>query len=224
MQICEEWEEKTNLNLEHDEYQKLVLSDVNNYIGVNNYIDVDITKFREVKQSLPHYLFKVKNDKFSYAPVKLKGRFDFHNLQLHKNKSKLVIPKAIYAFFVKNILPEDYLEQNKNILDYCIGGKSKGNWQQVARYVKDGKYTEDKLQKINRYFISKDGVKIVKVNKNDDREIQLEAGKWLQSLFNDMQVEPKWENYNINKLYYLQAIESEINSILTVSSNQLKLF
>ena len=39
-----------------------------------------------------------------------------------------------------------------------------------------------------------------------------------------MQVEPKWENYNINKLYYLQAIESEINSILTVSSNQLKLF
>jgi len=224
MQICEEWEEKTNLNLEHDEYQKLVLSDVNNYIGVNNYIDVDITKFREVKQSLPHYLFKVKNDKFSYAPVKLKGRFDFHNLQLHKNKSKLVIPKAIYAFFVKNILPEDYLEQNKNILDYCIGGKSKGNWQQVARYVKDGKYTEDKLQKINRYFISKDGVKIVKVNKNDDREIQLEAGKWLQSLFNDMQVEPKWENYNINKLYYLQAIESEINSILSVSSNQLKLF
>ena len=127
-------------------------------------------------------------------------------------------------FFVKNILPEDYLEQNKNILDYCIGGKSKGNWQQVARYVKDGKYTEDKLQKINRYFISKDGVKIVKVNKNDDREIQLEAGKWLQSLFNDMQVEPKWENYNINKLYYLQAIESEINSILSVSSNQLKLF
>lgn len=224
MQICKEWEEKTNLNLEHDEYQKLILSDVNNYIGVNNYIDVDITKFREIKQSLPHYLFSVKNDKFSYAPVKLKGRFDFHNLQLHKNKSKLVIPKAIYAFFVKNILPEDYLEQNKNILDYCIGGKSKGNWQQVARYVKDGKYTEDKLQKINRYFISKDGVKIVKVNKNDDREIQLEAGKWLQSLFNDMQVEPKWENYNINKLYYLQAIESEINSILTVSSNQLKLF
>jgi hypothetical protein len=224
MQICKEWEEKTNLNLEHDEYQKLILSDVNNYIGVNNFIDVDITKFREVKQSSPHYLFNVKNDKFSFAPVKLKGRFDFHNLQLHKNKSKLVIPKAIYAFFVKNILPEDYLEQNKNILDYCIGGKSKGNWQQVARYVKDGKYTEDKLQKINRYFISKDGVKIIKVNKHDDREIQLEAGKWLQSLFNDMQVEPKWENYNINKLYYLQAIESEINSILTVSSNQLKLF
>ena len=224
MEICEEWENTTNLNLEHDEYQKLVLSDVNNYIGVNNFIDVDITKFREMKQSQPHYLYKVNNDKFSYAPVKLKGRFDFHNLQLHKNKSKLVIPKAIYSYFVKDMLPEDYLESNKNIIDYCIGGKSKGDWKQVARHINDGVYKETPLQKINRYFISKSGVKIIKVNKKDGREIQLEAGKWLQTVYNDMKVEPKWDNYNIDKAYYLQAIESEINSILTVSSNQLKLF
>jgi len=224
MQICKEWEEKTNLNLEHDEYQKLVLADVNNYIGVNNYIDVDITKWREIKQSQPHYLFKVDNDKFSFAPVKLKGRFDFHNLQLHKNKSKLVIPKAIYQYFVNDVLPEEYLDQNKNILDYCIGGKSKGDWKQVARTISEGLYVETELQKINRYFISKSGVKIIKVNKKDDREIQLEAGRWLQTVFNKMKVEPKWENYNIDKQYYLQAIESEINSILSVSSNQLKLF
>ena len=224
MEICEEWERTTSLNLEHDEYQKLVLSDVNNYIGVNNFVNVDITKWREIKQSQPHYLFKVKNDKFSFAPVKLKGRFDFHNLQLHKNKSKLVIPKAIYQYFVKDILPEDYLETNKNILDYCIGGKSKGDWKQVAKSIKDGVYSEKDLQKINRYYISKSGVKIIKLNKNDGREIQLEAGKWLQTVYNDMKVEPKWENYDINKVYYLEAIEKEINSILTVPSNQLKLF
>ena len=224
MLICKEWEETTNLNLEHDEYQKLVLADVNNYIGVNNYINVDITKWREVKQSQPHYLFKVENDKFSFAPVKLKGRFDFHNLQLHKNKSKLVIPKAIYQYFVNDVLPEDYLEQNKNILDYCIGGKSKGDWKQVARSIQSGELVEDDLQKINRYYISKAGVKITKVNKNDGREIQLEAGRWLQTVFNKMEVEPKWTTYNIDKVYYLQAIESEINSILSVNSNQLKLF
>jgi len=224
MAICKEWEEITNLQLEHDEYQKLVLADVNNYIGVNNFVEVDITKWREVKQSQPHYLFKVENDKFSFAPVKLKGRFDFHNLQLHKNKSKLVIPKAIYNYFVHDTLPEQYLDENKNILDYCIGGKSKGQWEQVARSIKDGSFYEEKLQKINRYFISKNGVKIIKVNKNDQREIQLESGKWLQTVFNDMKVEPKWDNYNINKAYYLQAIETEINNILSVSTNQLKLF
>jgi len=224
MEICKEWEDTTNLNLEHDEYQKLVLADVNNYIGVNNYIDVDITKWREVKQSQPHYLFKVENDKFSFAPVKLKGRFDFHNLQLHKNKSKLVIPKAIYQYFVNNVLPEEYLTQNKNILDYCIGGKSKGDWQQQARFIKDGVYTEESLQKINRYFISNTGVKIVKVNKNDRREIQLESGKWQQTIFNKMEVRPKWDNYDLNKGYYLAAIEKEINDIISISTNQLKLF
>jgi len=224
MEICNNWEKITNLNLEHDEYQKLILADVNNYIGVNNYVDVDITKWRETKQSQPHYLFKVENDKFSFAPVKLKGRFDFHNLQLHKNKSKLVIPKAIYQYFVNDILPEQYLDENKNILDYCIGGKSKGDWKQVARGITKGVFEEEDLQKINRYFISKDGVKMVKVNKTDGREIQLEAGKWLQTVYNKMEVEPKWENYNINKAYYIQAIETEINSILSVPTNQLKLF
>jgi len=224
MQICEEWQNNTNLNLEHDQYQKLILGDVNNYIGINDWINVDITKWRNIKESNPHYLFKVENDKFSFAPVKLKGRFNFHDLQLHKNKSKLVIPKAIYQYFVNNILPEEYLKTNKNILDYCIGGKSKGRWKQVGRYVKNGNYIENNLQKINRYFISKSGVKIVKVNVDDKREIQLESGRWLQTVFNDIKIKPKWEDYNIDQKYYLNAIEEEINSIINVSSNQLKLF
>lgn len=224
MLICKEWEEITNLSLEHDQYQKLVLGDVNNYIGVNNYKEVDITKWREIKQSEPHYLFKVENDKFSYAAVKLKGRFDFHNLQLHKNKSKLVIPKAIHHYFVHNVLPEEYLEQNKNILDYCIGFKSNGDWKCVSRSIKEGIYVEEDLQRTNRYYVSKKGVKIIKVNTVDKREVQLEAGKWIQSIFNKMKMEPKWDSYNIDKGYYLQAIENEINGILTVSSNQLRLF
>jgi len=62
------------------------------------------------------------------------------------------------------------------------------------------------------------------VNKKDNREIQLEAGKWLQTVFNKMEVQPKWETYNIDKTYYLMAIETEINNILTVNANQLKLF
>lgn len=224
MQICKEWEDMTNLELEHDEYQKLVLADVNNYIGLNNFKEVDLTSWREIKRKNPHYKFKVEGDKFYFAPAKMKGRFDFFNLQLHKNKSKLIIPKAIYNYFIHDIMPHDYLDENKNILDYCIGGKSKGDWKQVARYIKEGKYNEDDLQKINRYYISKSGVKIIKVNKTDGREIQLESGQWLQTVFNKLKVEPKWENYNINKGYYLEAIEQEIDNIMNVSSNQLSLF
>ena len=223
MSICKEWEQITNLELEHDSYQQLILADVNNYIAVNNFKEVDITTWREIRDQNPHYLFKVTGDKFMYAPVKMKGRFDYHELQLHKNKSKLVVAKGVYAYFINGILPHDYIQSNKNILDYCIGVKSKGDWKQVARYIKDGAFTEDNLQKVNRYYISKKGVKMTKVNEVDGREIQLESGKWLQTLYNKMVVKPKWEDYDINTGYYLEEIESEINNILSVPSNQLKL-
>lgn len=228
MLICKEWEDITNLQLEHDEYQKLILADVNNYIGLNNYKEVDITTWRKIKKEKPHYLFKVEDGKFMFAPTKLKGRFDFFELALHKNKSKLVIPKAIYYYFIHNILPQDYLEQNKNILDYCIGAKSKGDWKQVEKSIKNGAYIEKDLQKINRYYIAKNSaenaVKIVKVNTIDNREIQLESGKWMQKVFNKLELQPKWENYHINKEYYLEAIEQEIENIMHTSTNQLKLF
>jgi hypothetical protein len=157
----------------------------------------------------------------------LKGRFNFHNLQLHKNKSKLVVKKAIYNYFVKDVLPQDYLEKNKNILDYCIGMKSKGSWKQVSRSTPDGIYKEQELQKINRYYISKHGgnsVKVVKVHKEDGREIQCESGKWMQTIFNEINLKPNWSDYNIDIAYYSKAIESEIDNILSVSINQMELF
>lgn len=194
MEVCKQWEEITNFNLEHDEYKKLILADVNNYIAIN------------------------LDDK-----AKCKGRFEFKNLALHKNKSKLVIPKAIYEYFVNDVLPEDYLKTNKNILDYCIGSKTNSGWQVVADSLEKGEYIQENLQKINRYYISDKGVKLIKRNKNDGREIQLEAGKWIQTVFNKVDSR-KWEDYDINEKYYLQAIEKEINNILNINCNQLSLF
>jgi len=227
LKVCEEWEDITQLNLEHDTYQRLILGDVNNYIAVNDFKSVDLTTWRKIKEDNPHYLFKVKGSEFIYAPVKLKGRFNFHSLALHKNKSKLVVPKAIYNYFVKDILPEDYLQKNKNILDYCIGMKSKGAWKQVSRSTPQGVYKEEDLQKINRYYISKPGnnsSKIIKINKEDGREIQCESGQWLQSIYNKIELKPKWEDYNLDLRYYSKAIESQINDILSSNINQLELF
>ena len=111
----------------------------------------------------------------------------------------------------------------KNILDYCIGSKTNSGWQQLLRTVNASGLHEEKLQKINRYYVSNSGGKIIKKNK-DGREIQLESGQWLQTTFNDMKLNPKWESYNINEKYYLQAIEKEINNILGNKINQLMLF
>ena len=224
MELCKRWEEITNLNLEHDTYQKVVLGDVNNYIGINDYKSVDMNTWREIKKKNPHYLFKVDGDKFYFAPTKMKGRFDFHELALHKNKSKLVVPKAIFQYFVHGVMPMDYLDENHNILDYCIGAKSKGEWRQFARGIKEGQLEVKPLQKVNRYYISNRGVKIVKIHSTDDREIQLESGRWVQTVFNELDIKPRWESYDINKSYYHEAIEQEIDNIMNVNRNQLTLF
>ena len=224
LKVCREWEALTDLNLEHDEYQKLIFGDVNNYIGIFKNVETDLTTWRKIKEKDPHYLYKVSEDKFYYAPVKCKGRFEFNNLALHKNKSKLVIPKGIYEFFVNYKLPEEYLKENKNILDFCIGSKTNRGWQVKADYVKDGVAKSDDQQKINRYYISNAGSKLIKVNKNDGRVIQLEAGPWTTTMFNKIDVKSEWNKYDINYKYYQQAIEKEINNILGFNSNQLNLF
>ena len=108
LQICTEWEKLTKLALEHDEYKKMIIGDVNNYIAIPQNPD---------------------------KKPKCKGRFEWEDLEkkklavLHKNKSFLIIPKAIYAHFIYGTKPEDYLAQNQNIFDYCGGIKAKGEWK-----------------------------------------------------------------------------------------------
>lgn len=194
MEVCKEWEEMTMLNLEHDEYQKLVLGDVNNYIAV-----------------------------FKNGKTKCKGRFEFEDLALHKNKSHLIIPKGIYNYFVNDIPPEQYLEQNRNIFDYCIGKKIKGAWYFKELSTQNGEYVEENLQKTIRYYVSKSGSKILKCHKTDGRELRTEAGKWLQTVFNVYKERP-WEEYNVDDQYYLQAIYKEIENIAGARVKQLSMF
>jgi hypothetical protein len=222
LEICNRWEKITNLQLEHDTYSKMILGDVNNYIAIHNYKLVDIDKYNEVKQENPHYLFKEEGDKFYYAATKCKGRFEFNNLALHKNKSFLIIPRAIYYHFVHGIKPEAFLLTQTNVYDYCGGVKIKGDWEFIEEKIENSEYSATKLQQTIRYYISEKGSKIIKTNKTDGRKIQVESGKWMQTVFINY-VEKPFDEYLINKQFYLQKINKEINQ-LAPNSNQLKLF
>lgn len=200
-EICKRWEKKTNLILEYAEYSKMLIWDVNNYIAV---------------------------DKGGY--VKSKGRFaweDFDKYKasvLHKNKSHLIVAKAIYAYFIDGIMPEDYLKSNRNIYDYCAGKKLRGDWFFEELKVTKGVLSRTKHKKILRYYVSKHGSKIVKGHP-DGRTIQLEAGAHLQTIMNKY-VKKTWEEYDVDDKYYLDKIYSEIQAIddATVSSKQLSFF
>jgi hypothetical protein len=193
MEICARWEEITNLQLEHTTYSKIVLGDVNNYIAVTE-----------------------------DGKSKCKGRFEYDNLALHKNKSFLIIPKALHAYFVEGIQPDEFIKSNKNIFDFCGGVKIKGDWRFVEHKISNGDYVANELQHTIRYYVSHKGSKIIKTNNHDNREIQIESGQWMQTLYIDHNEQP-FENYNINYDYYLQRIRKEINS-LEPNSNQLSLF
>ena len=206
--ICKKWENITKLNLEYAEYSAMFIGDVNNYIGV-----------------------------YTNGKYKLKGRFEFENLPLYKNKSFLVVRKAVFNFFVNDIPPEQYLDTNKNIFDYCAGIKATGSWTYIevdnfgSSMIREGKktvknytYTDMKpLSKIIRYYISNDGKKILKYNKTDHRKSEIDAGHWKQTVFNQY-IDKPWEEYNINKEFYLDKIYKEIANIVPKETNQLNLF
>jgi hypothetical protein len=153
---------------------------------------------------------------------KCKGRFEYKDLALHKNKSFLIIPMALHAYFVDGIEPEQFLEENQNIFDYCGGVKIKGDWKFVQHQILNGDYSKGSLQQTIRYYVSDKGCKIIKEHNNDGRQVQVEAGKWMQTVFIDY-VDKPFEEYGINSDYYLEKIKKEIDG-LEPNKNQLSLF
>jgi hypothetical protein len=211
-EICKNWEKLTQLELEYETYQKMFIRDVNNYIAVTKYKEVNEEKYNELKKYVPYDLYKEENNKFYVASTKCKGEFEFDNIAYHKNKSYLVIRKGIFNYLIHNILPEKYVETNKNIFDYCAGSKIKGNWHFTALSIKDGKYHEEKLQSTIRFYISNKGCKIVKRHDSDGRQIQEQAGPWEQTVYNYAE-EKEWEDYDINYNFYVGEIYEGIAAI-----------
>lgn len=211
MEVCAEWERITNLQLEHDKYQKLILADVNNYIAVYDWKLVEHDVWKSMKDSNPDYVYKVLPEGFAYAATKCKGRFEFSNLAMHKNKSHLVISKAVYNYFVHDMLPEEYIMTNKNIYDFCGGVKANSDYEVKIICVEDGKEFEQKMHKITRYYISNKGCKMHKVHRGTGKVISVDAGSWVVTVFNQYEDKP-FEEYDINYKYYLQRITREIES------------
>ena len=221
LEICRKWEEMTLLQLEHDQYQKIILADVNNYIAIGNWKKVSKEEYESALSKFQAY-GKEDDDGCYLASTKCKGRFEVSDLALHKNKSFMIIPMAVFNYFVKGIKPQDTLFLNRNILDYCAGVKAKGDWTFYEMCVINGEITKKELQHTVRYYVSKKGCKLTKINQADGREIQLESGKWLQTVF--VKLEKKsWKDYGVDDDYYLKSIEQEINNI-EQSTNQLALF
>tara|TARA_R110002096_G_scaffold126982_4_gene274390 strand:- start:4179 stop:6128 length:1950 start_codon:yes stop_codon:yes gene_type:complete len=133
--LCNKWMKLTKLKLDYDHFDLVAQKDCNNYVA-----------------------------RYTNGKIKSKGSaFSYKNLDWHKNHSALIIPRAVEAYFLDSISPEEFIpkhaENPENLYDFFLRAKL------VKReYKLYGRLGEERhrLQKITRYFVAKEGMTLEK--------------------------------------------------------------
>lgn len=116
-EICQNWEKMTGYELEYTYFKSLWFSNVNNYLGV-------------------------KED----GEVKKKGDTFLTQYEIFKDKSNRVIPLALEEFYTKGVKPETFVNNHKNIFDFCARGKvNRDFYIQAVTDTKNIKVTDAEL-------------------------------------------------------------------------------
>lgn len=194
--ICEQWEKDTGLVLEYAMYKKMVIRDVNNYLAV----DLD-------DKAKPKGCFEVipmQNGAIAY----------------NKNWSMRIVPKVLHEYYMYGVPVEEGVRDSRNIYDFTIGFRARGDWKIYAIGLDKNIKFHDKQQKTLRYFMSRGGVMLTKENEVDGRVISLEAGR-TTTIFNRYFKPLQFSDYGIDYGYYIKEINKIINA---VDDGQLKLF
>ena len=93
--IVDWWEDKTQLELERNDYSKMIIRDVNNYIAVYD----------------------------GSGKLKNKGAYEWKDLPHHKNQSSLVCKMAAEAYLVRGEDPEEFIRNHNDKFDFMLRTK-----------------------------------------------------------------------------------------------------
>lgn len=97
-QVCKKWEELTLMELEYDDYKKIIRGNINNYLGI-----------------------KVNDE------IKEKGIWFLTNPDLGNSVDALIIAKSLKLYYTKGIPIEDSISNPEKygftIFDYCYSNK-----------------------------------------------------------------------------------------------------
>lgn len=196
-EICENWQKKTNLILEYQDYEKMVIADVNTYSALGF------------------------NGKYKY-----KGRFEIDKVvgsepAYHKDNSFRIIPIALSNYFFNKIPVEESIKNHKNIYDFCGRQKFRGeDYGMTFTLLYDEKglpYKKQERQQRNvRYYISNKGSSLMKFYNKGTSEF-IHKGYQI-TVFNNFFEK---ESYDINYDWYIKECYKEIREI---ENNQLSLF
>lgn len=122
--INDEWQQRTHLNLEEDQIERIVQKDVNNYVEI------------QVGGAV-----KCKGGYLTMG-IAAAGAFNVNN-------TMNVVKKALMAFLVDGTPVEEFIANDNDVTDYQIIAKAGGNYSHCFQLV-DGE--EVGVQKVNRVF------------------------------------------------------------------------
>jgi hypothetical protein len=204
--VCKEWELLTKLELEFVDYQKMIISDVNNYIAI-----------------------------YTNGKTKTKGKYEFKDIPLHKNKSHSIIPYAVYNYWVNDINVEETIKNHRNIFDFCAGVKAKKSVErgQSSYELHRAEFNDLKVKKLSktvRYYICKenhDGYLMKKYSNGVIEQVEAPSRKgkifkdWKVKYFNKYFEVENFSEYNIDYQYYIMKANEWISEF---NVKQLSLF
>ena len=182
--VAKAWEKETNLVLEYTPYSKYIRRDVNSYITI----------------------------KSNGGIVKEKGAF-VTTQSLKKAYRMPIVPKALKNYFLYDIPVIETLEGCSDIFDFCISQKTGSNFKLELHTLGPCGIDIYKLQKTNRFYITKKGGVLIKRSAtNPRREIGLYVGERVYIL-NDYYEKTTFEEYDVDIGFYYKEVMKIINEI-----------
>lgn len=195
-QVNEQLTKETTLTIEEVTYKKMIIRDVNNYIGV--YDD-----------------YTTENDH-----CKLKGDFEIDK-EYHKDPSMRIVPLAVKNYFVQGIPIEETIKNHTDIFDFClrlkINSKTKGIFRRIDQSMN---IIDTPLSRTTRYYMSFGLNAGILIKQFDDGKINGVNVGYSAVLFNEFEEKPI-KDYKIDYNFYIAEANKLKNA---VDDGQLSLF
>lgn len=132
--------------------------------------------------------------------IKQKGIF-LTSPPIDMSRDFLIIAKALEAYFINSTPIEEFIYKHQNIYDFTACQKVDRKFQV--------RWNNTNQQRINRYYVSKKGSYLYKVN--GEKSINMLSG-WAVQLFNDY-IEKPFEEYEIDYSFYISETKKLLNEL-----------
>lgn len=168
--------------------------------------NLSFTKYTKyIRRDVNNYVSESENE------IKQKGCF-LAKQKLDKGYNTTIIPKALNNYFLKGIPVEETIKSGTDIFDYCLSEKTGAQFTMEYHYLNGDHKVIERLQKTNRFFISKTGGTLMK-HKADDSYHNAALG-WIVTILNRYD-ESKLQEYldNVDHKYYISEAKKIIEQI-----------